>query len=88
MKLRLLFIALPVFITALLAVRLTDRNQTAQQITDLNKYKQENSIRCTPDWDVLKEALDEVDIPPIPGAGSYKWKITTTSDSAQFYFNQ
>lgn len=88
MKLRLLFLALPVFITAILALRLTDRNQTAQQIADLNKYKQENSIRCTPDWDALKEALDEVDIPPIAGAGSYKWGITTTSDSAQFYFNQ
>lgn len=88
MKLRLLLLALPAFVTALLAVQFTDRYQTTQQIAKLKKYKLENSIRCSPDWDALKEALDEVDIPPIPGAGSYKWKITTTNDSAQFYFNQ
>jgi hypothetical protein len=29
-----------------------------------------------------------VDIPPIPGAGIYKWAISTTTDSAQFYFDQ
>ncbi len=28
------------------------------------------------------------DIPPLPGWGNYRWKITTASDSAQFYFNQ
>ncbi|MFA6083834.1 hypothetical protein [Mucilaginibacter sp.] len=27
-------------------------------------------------------------IPALKGWGNYKWKITTTSDSAQFYFNQ
>jgi tetratricopeptide (TPR) repeat protein len=27
-------------------------------------------------------------IPPLPGWGNYKWKITTGSDSVQFYFNQ
>ena len=27
-------------------------------------------------------------IPALKGWGSYKWKITTTSDSAQYYFNQ
>lgn len=88
MKFRLLLLALPAFVTALLAVQLTDRYQTTQQLEKLKKYKQENAIRCSPDWDALKEMLDEVDIPPIPGAGSYKWKITTASDSAQFYFNQ
>ncbi len=81
-------LALPAFVTALLAVQFTDRYQTAKEIAKLKKYKQENSIRCSPDWDALKEMLDEVDIPPIPGAGSYKWKITTANDSAQFYFNQ
>ncbi|MFC0514294.1 tetratricopeptide repeat protein [Mucilaginibacter angelicae] len=28
------------------------------------------------------------DIPALKGWGNYQWKITTTSDSAQFYFNQ
>ena len=27
-------------------------------------------------------------IPALKGWGNYKWKITTASDSAQFYFNQ
>lgn len=45
-------------------------------------------IRCSPDWSALQEWLDESDIPPIPGAGSWKWKISTSNDSAQFYFNQ
>src|SRR6185436_16196143 len=31
---------------------------------------------------------EETNIPPIPGAGNYKWKISTKDDSAQFYFNQ
>ena len=42
----------------------------------------------TPDWNELKDQLEESDIPPIPGAGIYKWKISTKNDSAQFYFNQ
>ncbi|HLO38897.1 MAG TPA: hypothetical protein VK173_10410 [Lacibacter sp.] len=88
MKLKLFLLALPAFVTALLAVQFTDRYQTAKEIEKLKKYKLENSIRCSPDWNALKDALDEVDIPPIPGAGSYKWQITTTNDSAQFYFNQ
>lgn len=88
MKPRLLLLALPAFVTALLAAQFTDKYKTGQQLTKLKKYKLENAIRCTPDWDALKDALEEVDIPPIPGAGSYKWKITAANDSAQFYFNQ
>src|SRR3981081_1170440 len=36
----------------------------------------------------LKYWVEETDIPPMPGAGNYKWKISTRNDSAQFYFNQ
>jgi tetratricopeptide (TPR) repeat protein len=50
--------------------------------------KQKNSIRCGPDWESLKYWLEETDIPPMPGAGNYKWKVSTKNDSAQFYFNQ
>lgn len=56
--------------------------------TDLTEFKKKNIIRCSPDWNELKDWLEEFDIPPIPGAGIYKWKISTKSDSAQFYFNQ
>ena len=88
MKLRLLLLSLPAFVIALLAAQFADRYESNQKLTKLKKYKRENAIRCSPDWDALKDMLEEVDIPPIPGAGSYKWKITTSNDSAQFYFNQ
>ena len=45
-------------------------------------------VRCSPDWNELKEWLETSDIPPLPGAGKYEWKISTANDSAQFYFNQ
>ncbi len=45
-------------------------------------------IRCGPDWESLKEFFEESDIPPMPGAGSHHWRISTTNDSAQFYFDQ
>ncbi|RXK62161.1 hypothetical protein ESA94_03870 [Lacibacter luteus] len=88
MAIRLLLLALPAFVTAFFAVQLTERLHTSKQLTQLQTYKQQRSIRCTPDWNALKNFLDEVDIPPIAGAGSWQWKITTQSDSAQFYFNQ
>lgn len=45
-------------------------------------------VRCSPDWNLLEDWLEEADIPPIPGAGTYRWKISTRNDSAQFYFDQ
>ena len=45
-------------------------------------------IGCGPDWESLQQLMEEADIPLVPGAGPYQWKITTTSDSAQVYFNQ
>ena len=50
--------------------------------------KKKNIIRCGPDWELMKDWIEEVDIPVISGAGSYQWKISTTNDSAQLYFNQ
>jgi tetratricopeptide (TPR) repeat protein len=42
------------------------------------------AVRCSPAY---LPSADE-DIPPLTGWGTYQWKITTKSDSAQFYFNQ
>ena len=88
MKSKLLLLAIFSFVTALFAFRIkeitTKKQANIQNILNLKK----NIVRCTPDWNELKVWLDETDIPPIPGAGIYKWKITTTNDSAQFYFNQ
>jgi tetratricopeptide (TPR) repeat protein len=55
---------------------------------DAAVYKQKSMVRCTPDWNSLSGLLDQTEIMPMPGAGKYQWKIATTSDSAQFYFNQ
>lgn len=88
MKPRLLLLAILSFITALLAFRLKEITTTKPVVQDINVIKNKNVIRCGPDWEALKEWIDESDIPPIPGAGIYKWKISAKNDSAQFYFNQ
>src|SRR5215213_2464407 len=54
----------------------------------LIEFKKKNIISCSPDRDDLLKLLEEVDISPMPGAGKYHWKINTTNDSAQFYFDQ
>jgi tetratricopeptide (TPR) repeat protein len=61
--------------------------------SDSKKYYHKHAgnpviIRCSPDWTNINEWLDETDMPIIPGAGSYHWKINTASDSAQVYFDQ
>lgn len=87
MRSRLLLLAVLSLITALLAFRL--KEITSITHSPENKAgKKKTIIRCGPDWEALKEWMEETDIPPIPGAGIYKWKISTTHDSAQFYFNQ
>ena len=83
------FLVLAAFMCAfvLFAFRFSEQKNQLKKI-DLTEYKKNNIVRCSPDWEALKNWLDESDIPPIPGAGIYKWKISTKNDSAQFYFNQ
>lgn len=86
---RLLFVATAFLIACLLAF--VGIEHPSQQISFSDKQSirtKTNLVRCSPDWNSLKEWLEEADIPPIPGAGNYQWKISTRSDSAQFYFNQ
>jgi len=47
-----------------------------------------NIVGCSPDWNEIGKWIEDVEVPVLPGSGSYKWTITTASDSAQFYFNQ
>jgi tetratricopeptide (TPR) repeat protein len=47
--------------------------------------KKEALIGC---GGIYGDKAEQPDIPPLTGWGNYGWKITTTSDSAQFYFNQ
>src|SRR5215203_1336268 len=74
------------FATALVIYAFTSKLNTPYIKSSLQKIK--STISCTPDRKFLSLLVDGMDIPPMPGAGKYKWKITTTSDSAQFYFNQ
>lgn len=67
-------------------VKLTTTATSSPQ--SANSTLKKTIVSCGPDWASLKKLLEEYDIPPIPGAGTYKWKISTESDSAQFYFNQ
>lgn len=85
MKKSLLLLTLLALLTAtILAFNKSNTTQEHRQTkTGLKKV-----IRCGPDWEQLESYFQEVEIPPIAGAGNYKWKISTTSDSAQFYFNQ
>lgn len=64
---------------------------------DLNKKAYEgvirmksfSSIRCGVDWSAYHLTESEVQqMVPLPGLGFHAWKISTSSDSAQFYFNQ
>lgn len=89
MKTQLLRLSALALITALLAFSVIQTVATKQVLTRTpipgNKLQ---LVKCSPDWNALTSTLEETDIPPVPGAGIYKWKISTRNDSAQFYFNQ
>jgi tetratricopeptide (TPR) repeat protein len=88
MKEKILFVTAAFAVALLFAFRHIKPGKENNKIATVFKYNKKNIIRCSPDWNELKTWIEEVDIPPIPGAGSYKWKISTKNDSAQFYFNQ
>ncbi|MDO6435643.1 hypothetical protein Q4E93_33830 [Flavitalea sp. BT771] len=61
---------------------ITRRSADVRQVI---AWKRPSSLSCR----VAPEGLAEaVDIPPMTGWGPHRWKITTNSDSTQFYFNQ
>lgn len=74
------------FFTACVIYAFTTRQKTPT--LNFRAYQIKNTIGCTPDRNFLQQLVEDTDIPPMPGAGKYKWKISTNSDSAQFYFNQ
>jgi tetratricopeptide (TPR) repeat protein len=88
MKEKILFVTAALAIALLFAFRHADSKKQSNQSISVFEFKKKNLVRCSPDWNELKEWIEEVDIPPIPGTGNYKWKISTANDSAQFYFNQ
>jgi tetratricopeptide (TPR) repeat protein len=52
---------------------------------DMSLLRRQSAISCRIPPSMPGEPAD---IPPLTGWGSHRWKITTTSDSAQFYFDQ
>ena len=86
MKLQLLVV--PVVAMALLLAFRFHESAVPETSSKNNIYAKRNIISCGPDWDRLRDWIEEIDIPPMPGAGNYKWATNTKSDSAQFYFNQ
>jgi hypothetical protein len=80
----LLPIGLGAFLSAT-AFTLITRSTSSSAIIEKNTAPQKRlAIRCAPAY---IPSADE-SIPPLKGWGNYKWKVTTESDSAQFYFNQ
>lgn len=88
MKPKLLFFSAVIAVVFLLAFRYNENKSDSQNTFIQERINKKNNISCSPDWNKLKTWIEEVDIPPMPGAGNYKWNINTKNDSAQFYFNQ
>lgn len=82
---RLALIAILAFGTAFTIAKISTVNYEKASNTE---FKKKNIIRCGPNWEALNDWLEETSIPPIPGSGNHRWKISTKNDSAQFYFNQ
>jgi tetratricopeptide (TPR) repeat protein len=88
MKAKLFLLTGIAFLAALLVFGFKQHSAVSDSLSNSSGIKKDYIFRCGPDWKLLKEWIEETDIPPIPGAGIYKWKISTKNDSAQFYFNQ
>ncbi|HTI08251.1 MAG TPA: hypothetical protein VL832_06830 [Puia sp.] len=59
--------------------------QPATRLRELIAVKRQSSLSCR----VPPVFVEQVpDIPPLTGWGPHRWKISTASDSAQFYFDQ
>ena len=75
-------------LTALLSLPNAKTTNT-EAVYDATAVKTKSSVSCTPDRAAIAKLLAEGDeINLLPGSGSYTWKIKTSSDSAQLYFNQ
>ena len=79
----LLLTAIAAFFTAA-AFRSVIKKDNSKTFMHLVAEKKKFSIRCSP----LYIPSPNESIPLLTGWGNYSWKITTSSDSAQIYFNQ
>ena len=85
-----IFLSMLAFSTAFVGSRVTTQSRITgpAAITQYLEDKKKATISCGPDWEAIDQLTDEMDIPIIPGTGNHTWKISTSSDSAQVYFNQ
>ncbi len=84
MKLRyMILLTIAAYITVV-AFRSAFKQDNAITIKEIVTAKKRSAIRCSP----LYIPVAGEEIPLLTGWGNYSWKITTTSDSAQIYFNQ
>lgn len=81
----LLLLMVAAFVTAT-AFRFLNGQTASKKIAPIKgvTVQKRFAFRCSP---LYVPAADE-NIPALTGWGNYKWKVTTSSDSAQFYFNQ
>lgn len=78
-------LAITAFVTATAFTFIINPPSPAKARLENSVAKQKRfAIRCAPDY----VPTEGESIPPLTGWGNYKWKVTTASDSAQFYFNQ
>lgn len=89
MSRRLLFTSLVLaFLTALGFRYALEQNMQPHNISRTEVYKNKLMAFCTPDWSLLNIDSLGSTMTPLPGWGNYRWNITTSQDSANFYFNQ
>ncbi|MFT3912038.1 MAG: hypothetical protein QM737_21615 [Ferruginibacter sp.] len=74
----------------ILGFRLAKQHTTkpAKQISRQEVFGKRFIMQCSPNWNILNADSLGNAMKPLPGWGNYRWNITTTSDSARFYFNQ
>jgi hypothetical protein len=85
---RRLFIGLPLFVS--LAIFLLSFNKSSADLSSPlpPAYINNEIIGCGPASTIPIVLPGERKMIPLPGWGQHAWKIETSSDSAQFYFNQ
>lgn len=84
MKLRYLILITIAAFFIVAAFRVAVKPASSKTFARLVAEKKKFSLRCSP---LYVPSADE-SIPLLTGWGNYGWKITTSSDSAQIYFNQ
>ncbi len=84
----IVLLALSAFATAFITAKIVDSHHSAAKVPVTQKQRYLRSISCSADWKLVSSFMDEHAIQLLPGTGTYKWNISTSSDSAQLYFNQ